>query len=307
MNLKAAINRSLSRFGYVIVRASSVTLINASADAVGEEPLTQNTSQSLLLRPAKNEPPRFCNVLADKDAQQADPSRPKIMEFHQNGIVVLPTDRDRALHWQNTEIFDRDVSNVHSSWDWAGNSVKPYGSVLKTGMPSESLKGELLKLITSPYYDSFFKGVLGCSVSIGNCRLVKSLPHTTTGVGPQSWHEDGCPPGIIRGVLYLTDVSEANGPFQYKDSNSQVHTVVGKLGDLLVFDAMRLPHRAMPPTENVRMAIDLVFFPRLPGRNAQVIAAGMNHWPADPFAFDIPTDKSLIRSNNERAGEMTKA
>jgi hypothetical protein len=300
MNLKAAINRSLSRFGYAIVRASSLRP-NASADAVSEAPLTQKASQSLLLRPAKNEPPRFCNFLADKDARQADPVTPKIMEFHQNGIVVLPTDPDRALHWQQTEVFDRDVSNVHSSWDWAGNSVKPYGSVLKTGMPSESLKGELLKLITSPYYDSLFKGVLGCSVSIGNCRLVESLPHETTGVGPQSWHEDGCPPGIIRGVLYLTDVSEANGPFQYKDSNSKVHTVVGKIGDLLVFDAMRLPHRAMPPTENVRMAIDLVFLPRLPGRNAQVIAAGMNHWPADPFAFDIPTDKALFRSDNERA------
>ena len=300
MNLKAAINRSLIRFGYVIVRAFSAKP-DASADAVRETPMTQNTSHSLSLRPAKNEPPRFCNFLADKDAGQAGPASPKIMEFHQNGIVVLPTDPDRALHWQQTEIFDRDVSNMHSSWDWAGNSVKPYGSVLKTGIPSESLKGELLKLITSPYYDAFFNGVLGCSVSIGNCRLVKSLPHGAAGVGPQSWHEDGCPPGIVRGVLYLTDVSEANGPFQYKDGNSQVHTVVGKVGDLLVFDAMRLPHRAMPPTSNVRMAIDLVFFPRLPGRNAQAIAAGMNHWPADPFAFDIPTDKSSIRSENERA------
>jgi hypothetical protein len=300
MNLKAAINRSLDRFGYVIVRASSAKP-DAPANAVSEAPPMQNIDQSLLLRPAKNEPPRLCNFLADKDIRRADPAAPKIMEFHQNGIAVLPTDPDRALHWQQTEIFDRDVSNMHSSWNWAGNSVKPYGGVLRTGIPSESLKDELLKLITSPYYDAFFKGVLGCSVSIGNCRLVKSLPHGTTGVGPQSWHEDGCPPGIIRGVLYLTEVSEANGPFQYKDGNSQVHTVVGKIGDLLVFDAMRLSHRAMPPTQDVRMAIDLVFFPRLPGRNAQVITAGMNHWPADPFAFDIPTDKSLIRSDNGRA------
>jgi hypothetical protein len=300
MNLKAAINRSLSRFGYVIVRASS-SKPDASANVASEGSLAQSTDQARLLRPAKNEPPRLCNFLADKDVRETDPAALKIMEFHQNGIVVLPTDPGRASHWRQTEIFDSDVSNMHSSWDWAGNSVKPYSGVLKTGVPSEGLKGELLKLITSSYYEAFFKGVLGCSVSIGNCRLVKSLPHTTTGVGPQSWHEDGCPPGIIRGVLYLTEVSEANGPFQYKDSNSQVHTVVGKIGDLLIFDAMRLPHRAMPPIQDVRIAIDLVFFPRLPGRDAQVIAAGMNHWPADPFAFDIPTDKSLIRSYNERA------
>jgi hypothetical protein len=306
MNLKQVINRSLGRFGYMIVRASSGKL-NISAVIVSEPQLTQNTAQSqntvrsLSLRPAKNEPPRTCNFLADRGIRETDLATPKVNEFHKNGVVVLPTDPDRALHWRQTEIFDRDVSNVHSSWDWAGNSIKPYSSVLKTGMPSDGLKGELLELITSSYYEAFFNGVLGCSVSIGNCRLVKSLPHTATGVGPQSWHEDGCPPGIIRGVLYLTDVNEANGPFQYKDNNSQVHTVVGKTGDLLVFDAMRLPHRAMPPSQDMRMAIDLVFFPRLSGHNAQVIAAGMNHWPADPFAFDIPTDKSLIRNNCVRA------
>jgi hypothetical protein len=254
MNLKTAINKSLGRFGYMIVSTSSVKP-NVSADTVTdviiEPPPKQNAGPSLSLRPAKNEPPRFCNFLAEKDdAWQADPATPKIKEFHQSGVAVLPTDSDRAAHWRQTEIFDRDVSNMHSSWDWAGNSVKPYSSVIKTGVPSEGLKGELLKLITSPYYEAFFKGVLGCSVSIANCRLVKSLPHATTGVGPQSWHEDGCPPGIIRGVLYLTDVSEANGPFQYKDSNSQVHTVVGKVGDLLVFDAMRLPHRAKPTCTN---------------------------------------------------------
>jgi hypothetical protein len=294
MNLKAAINRSLGRFGYSIVRTPA-TKPDISSDSIKKSPAPQNKAPSLSLRPAKNEPPRVCNFLADKTHRQINFATQKVDEFHQNGAVVLPTNPDRALHWRRTEKFDRDVSNLHSSWDWAGNSIKPYSSVLKTGMPSEGLKGELLELITSPYYEAFFKGVLGCSVSIGNCRLVKSLPHQTDGVGPQSWHEDGCPPGIIRGVLYLTDVSETSGPFQYKDSNSQVHTIVGNTGDLLVFDAMRLPHRAMPPTLETRMAIDLVFMPRLPGHNAQVIAAGMNHWPADPFAFDIPRDKSSVR------------
>jgi hypothetical protein len=298
MNLKAAINKTLGRFGYSIVRTPA-TKPDITADAINESPMPQNRAPSLSLRPARNEPPRVCNFLADKANRQINFATQKVDEFHQNGAVVLPTDPDRALHWRRTETFDRDVSNLHSTWDWAGNSIKPYSSVLKTGMPSEGLKGELLKLITSPFYEAFFKGVLGCSVSIGNCRLVKSLPHKTDGVGPQSWHEDGCPPGILRGVLYLTDVSEASGPFQYKDSNSQVHTVVGNTGDLLVFDAMRLPHRAMPPTLEMRMAVDLVFMPRLPGHNAQVIAAGMNHWPADPFAFDIPRDKSTVRTTTQ--------
>ena len=301
MSLKRAINKSLGRFGYAITRTNLTKPETAPAkDESGPAPAkeqrpAESARKAFSLRLAKNEPPRRCNFLADQGGQHAGLAVQKVNEFHQNGVVVLPTDPDRALHWRQTEKFNRDVNNLHSSWDWAGNSVKPYSSVLKTGFPSEDLKAELLRLITNPYYESFFKGVLGCSVSIGNCRLVKSLPHATAGVGPQSWHEDGCPPGIIRGVLYLTDVGEADGPFQYKDDHSQVHTVLGKSGDLLVFDAMRLRHRAMPPKSSVRMAIDLVFMPRLPGSEAQVIAAGMNHWPADPFAFSIPTEKSKFR------------
>ena len=210
MNLKYAINKSLGRLGYTITRVRAPT----AASTASEKPIGQDThppqrTKQLSVRPAKNEPPRVCSFLANTTArQQNDPAKQKIDEFHQNGVVVLPTDANLAIHWRETEIVERDVSNVHSSWDWAGNSIKPYSDVLQTGIPSESLKYELLKLITSPYYEAFFNGVLGCSVSIGNCRLVKSLAHASAGVGPQSWHEDGCPPGIIRGVLYLTDVSE---------------------------------------------------------------------------------------------------
>jgi hypothetical protein len=249
------------------------------------------------LRPAVNEPPRACNGLSDRYAAQRLSGwvAEKVTEFHNNGIAVLRTDTQQALHWSKTEAFDRDVSNLHSSWDWAGNSITPYGSVLQTGMPSQSLQDDLWTLFSQTDFDQFFRGVLGCAISVGNCRLVRSRPHSQTAIGPQSWHEDGCPPGIIRGVLYLTDVDESNGPFQYKDHKSSIHTVKGKAGDLLVFDAMRLSHRAMPPISKERMAIDLVFMPRLPGREMRIISAGMNHWPSDPFIFSTPTDKSEFR------------
>jgi hypothetical protein len=289
------IKSTLNRIGYNLVRVNAPRQ-DQSIEAVWSEALVRGNNRPSSLRPAKNDPPRICNFLSDKAGGRPSDARQKIDEFHQNGIAVISTDPTRAAHWRQTEVFDRDVSNFHSSWDWAGNAIKPYGSVLRTGMPSGELVDELLALISSPYFEEFFKGVLGCLVSIGNCRLVKSLPHSTSGVGPQSWHEDGCPPGVIRGVLYLIDVNESNGPFQYKDEKSRVHTVLGKTGDLLVFDAMRLPHRAMPPTSGERMAIDLVFMPRLPGQNVALIAAGMNHWPADPFSYSIPTDKSSLRA-----------
>jgi hypothetical protein len=92
-------------------------------------------------------------------------------------------------------------------------------------------------------------------------------------------------------VLYLTDVDEETGPFQYQDAASATQTVMGKTGDLLIFDAMRLLHRAMPPKTRERTAIDLVFMPRLPDQELTIVAAGMNHWPADPFFFEVPIQR----------------
>jgi len=215
-----------------------------------------------------------------------------VLAFQQQGITVLGVGRERAIAWRETEAFDRDVGNRHPAWDWAGNALAPYSAALRSGVPSPRLVEELRALFAGADFEAFFRGVLGCPATIGNCRLVKSLPHDTAGVGPQSWHQDGCPPGVIRGVLYLSDVDETTGPFRYKDDAGAEHSVLGMAGDLLVFDAMRLQHRATPPVRAARFAIDLVFMPRLPGRALQVVVAGMNHWPADPFVYAIPPDRA---------------
>jgi hypothetical protein len=72
-------------------------------------------------------------------------------------------------------------------------------------------------------------------MSDNSCQLSSGAvyPHSESAVGPQSWHHDGCPPGVFRGVLYLCDVDRDTGPFQYKDDKG----TLGKTGDLLVFDA----------------------------------------------------------------------
>jgi hypothetical protein len=121
--------------------------------------------------------------------------------------------------------------------------------------------------------------------------LVRSFPHVTDGVGPQEWHRDGCPPGVIRGVFYLCDVDAETGPFQHKDSSGHEHTVCGKAGDLLIFDATRLLHRGSPPSHKIRSAIDLVFMPRMPDEEMQIMVVGMNHWPADPFFYKMPKER----------------
>jgi hypothetical protein len=288
MTTKQAIAKVLARLGYRVVRVTAEPPVTLQAIEVG--PAESGARPASILKRAENAPPRRCTTLARAPDKGSDLGRftDRVKEFHEKGITVVPTNPEFAQNWRETEKFEKDVGNRHSAWDWAGNSVKPYSQQLRSGLPSQKLRDDLRQLFSSPDFDSFFRGVLGCPITVANCRLVQSIPHSESGIGPQSWHHDGCPPGVFRGVLYLCDVDRDTGPFQYRDEKGREHEVLGKTGDLLVFDAMRLEHRAVPPKSHMRTAIDLVFMPRLPGQEFQINVAGMNHWPADPFVFAEP-------------------
>ena len=250
------------------------------------------------LKPMANNPPRLCTLKATGSVPKtaAPWVQPAVQEFAQKGIYVLKTDPRAALRWKDSLIFDGDVGNLHSAWDWAGNSIAPYSKDLRTAKMPSKIVEDLEALFSQLDFDLFFCGILGCPVMVVNCRPVQSTPHGAEGFGPQSWHEDGCPTGVIRGVLYLTDVDETTGPFQYKGPDGSINTVLGSTGDFLIFDAMRLSHRALPPSKKARTALDFVIMPRLEGEKMKVVVAGMNHWPADPFCFAIPSDKTGLRS-----------
>ncbi|WP_244423267.1 hypothetical protein [Bradyrhizobium sp. ORS 375] len=298
--LKGGVNQALGALGYQLVRTETLGGLSGffepappSAAGVESRPAAVQPRRLTLL-PAANAAPAMCTAHAPKFDPQKTPSQlaDKIVEFQQNGVTVISTNPEKAATFRETESFDRDVSNRHSAWDWAGNSVAPYTKDLQTGIPSAALLDYLHGLFSGGDFDSFFRGVLGCPAQVANVRLVRSLPHETAGVGPQEWHSDGCPAGVIRGVLYLCDVDTQTGPFQYRDAGGKEHTVLGKTGDLLVFDATRLMHRGSPPSHKTRSAIDLVFMPRMPGEDMKIMVVGMNHWPADPFFVKLPKERA---------------
>lgn len=302
--VKGRVNEALSALGYRLVRADTLDRLTSqhqpapSMDVSAAEKNVAEQPRRLTLMPAANSPPAICTAHAPKFDPLATPSQlaDKIVAFQQNGVTVISTNPEKAAAFRETEHFDRDVGNRHLAWDWAGNSVAPYTQDLQTGLPSAALIQYLQDLFSGGDFDSFFRGVLGCPAKVGNVRLVRSKPHLTAGVGPQEWHSDGCPAGVIRGVLYLCDVDEQTGPFQYRDANHREHTVLGKTGDLLVFDATRLMHRGSPPSHKTRSAIDLVFMPRMPGEEMTIMVAGMNHWPADPFFVKPPKERAADAS-----------
>jgi hypothetical protein len=302
--LKRALNDSLGAVGYRLVRVDTLDRLagrappQAPMDPVSPGPDRTQQPRRLTLLPAANTPPAMCTA----HAPAFDPTRAssqlagKIAEFQQNGVTIIGTPPETAAMFRETERFDRDVGNRHSAWDWAGNSVAPYTEDLQTGLPSTALVDYLRRLFSAADFDAFFRGILGCPIKVANVRLVRSPPHLTEGVGPQEWHRDGCPAGVIRGVLYLCDVDQQTGPFQYLDASNREHTVLGRTGDLLVFDANRLLHRGSPPSHKTRSAIDLVFMPRLPGEEMTIMVVGMNHWPADPFFVRLPKERGAAIS-----------
>ncbi|MGJ4962398.1 hypothetical protein [Bradyrhizobium sp. HKCCYLRH3061] len=298
--LKIGVNQALGAVGYQLVRTDTLGRFNGFFEPVPSSTVSPDSRSAamqprrLTLLPAANTAPAMCTAHAPKFDPQKTPSQlaDKIVEFQQNGVTVISTNPEKAATFRETESFDRDVSNRHSAWDWAGNSVAPYTTDLLTGIPSPALLDYLHGLFSGGDFDSFFRSVLGCPAKVANVRLVRSPPHETDGVGPQEWHSDGCPSGVIRGVLYLCDVDKQTGPFQYRDSAGKEHTVLGKTGDLLVFDATRLMHRGSPPSHKTRSAIDLVFMPRLPGEDMKLMVVGMNHWPADPFFVKLPKERA---------------
>ncbi len=183
--------------------------------------------------------------------------------------------------------FDQDCGNRLARADWFGNSVAPFSEQIMAAVPSQPVLDELYALM---YGDAVAPLVSACAssdVRYLNCRPFQSLPHDGEGDGPQAYHQDGCPPGVIRAVMYLVDVDDDNGPFEYLDSKGLAHRILGPRGTLFVFDANRLLHRATPPRARLRRSVDFVIVPRTPNQPRCLVAAGSNNWPGDPTSFSI--------------------
>ncbi|HEX2548891.1 MAG TPA: hypothetical protein VHM20_03615, partial [Gammaproteobacteria bacterium] len=85
---------------------------------------SENRTSKNKLQPGMNIPPRRCNDKAPKTDPQFNENwiNEAIVSFQNDGICKLKIDLDKIKEWRNILPFDRDVGNLHSAWDWAGNS-----------------------------------------------------------------------------------------------------------------------------------------------------------------------------------------
>jgi hypothetical protein len=162
------------------------------------------------------------------------------------------------------------------------NDSITYGAITPAGM---TMLREVL--IEGPFGDTIRK-LFGGKASIINVRPVHSLPHAGDGVGQQSMHRDGCPPGVFRALIYLNDVGPEIGPFEYIPVGGAAPVqVTGKAGSIVLFDANAVTHRATPPRSGERWVLDLIFLTQ-PDACTEIVdcQVGFN-WPIDPYMFTV--------------------
>jgi hypothetical protein len=143
---------------------------------------------------------------------------------------------------------------------------------------------DLFKIII-PYFEKIYNSYL----KIIDMKVLKHLSGNSHKEGAFKWHYDNHPKLIINIMIYLNDVNNDNGEFEYitLDDNIikfdfskpagnrelesfvklnydkiKIHKVLGKTGTLFFFDN-NIAHRAGPKLNKERTAILLQVFPSL--------------------------------------------
>ena len=187
--------------------------------------------------------------------------------------------------------------------DWAQvspkNSSPKFNEFVRYAQVSQAGLKLLHETLVTGDIGIAIRACLGADFSLLNCRAVQSSPHDGAGLGQQSFHRDGCPPGILRGLIYLVDVDENLGPFEYLATPEATKStqVTGGAGSITLFDANAVSHRAYPPRTGTRIAIDLVILLHPPSCAPIVHSHPFSTWPVDPYLFEYagevypPSDK----------------
>ena len=206
-------------------------------------------------------------------------------EFSKQHLLLRPTNHSELIEAISSIDFDDDVGNKLEKLSWYGPGRRSFNLDMRSATPDVALMNALYDYTyhedNLPLFEAACKG----SPYVINARFFMSLPHVREPVGPQTFHTDSAPPGLYRALLYLTDVHENSGPFEYKDENGKPIPVTGPSGTLTIFDANALTHRGRLPKIGLRKVVDITFAARPRGMQKQVCWASTNAWPLDPYQY----------------------
>lgn len=239
----------------------------------------------------------FCNRSRYKQLHQASPHispderfTDVCKAFNQNGFAKVDIncyDNEQLSFLK--EKFNAPDKAVNQAFhhDWVGRKKRHHSiEIYQMEMTEEYLKA-IHNLVFKTQVITILQSLFGRRLLLLNVKAVRSLPQSAAAEGPQEFHVDGCPDGVFRAILYLTDVTEENGPFCYKNNAQEIVNVTGSSGTLLLFDANKLNHKAQIPKSGERHVLDLIFLNQMEGGAPVSISSGMNSWPLDPCCFSL--------------------
>ena len=109
-------------------------------------------------------------------------------------------DKNQVTSILQTLDFDLDIENYVPLYDWIGGRGKSVDIYNKCC----SFSAESLSLIYNLIYSDKPRRVIQSIMASNFVTLVRgrmSLTHNDKAVGSQSFHRDGNPPGILRGII----------------------------------------------------------------------------------------------------------
>lgn len=286
-------NRLLKRLGAEVIGSNRQTIVTLPSDEQFKPKDAPNVPTSGLCN--HNARPDLLSSISNPAFRRA------AVEFFREGATKVQLNQGLVQSWREQLDFGMPVTNPATSFDWAGNAIDGYSDKIKRSNVSSKLLQDLCNRFEERDFEELFAALLGCRFVLQHVRAFRSEPVYTEGTGPQGWHNDGCPDGLLRGILYMTDVDERSGATQYKNKKGEVVSLTGPSGTLVIFDADQVLHRGSPPLDRHREAFDLTFSPRMDGEPMMAFANGTSIFPYDPFMFSINStigDASTVETVN---------
>ena len=182
--------------------------------------------------------------------------------------------------------FSLDTHNGHVHLDWSGGSVTAWADFIRTARPTEAAMQALFQALYESPLSEIVRQRMGCDFAALSVRPFRVEPHPEAeSTGPEQQHVDAAPPGVLRALVYLSDVAAGCGAFEYRAGVDQVVEIAGPAGTMILFDGNAVEHRWAPPRNRPFDVLDISLVPRHRRMNPCVIWSGMNSWPVDPYNF----------------------
>ena len=247
--------------------------------------------------------------LALEEARSESAAGSPADEWQAAGVATGDAPSDAVKRLRKRLKFDAGVGNVDPRLDWNGAGLVAWSEhVHAASLSTEDLQA-IFELLYDGSLSQLIQGSAGYDVAAISVRCLRFELGDEQDAPAEQLHREDEPPGVLRCVVYLTDVDGESGGFEYR-LGDETRRVSGAAGTAVLFDGKRVEHRWVRPGAAYEV-LDMTLTPRHKVLSRCVVAPGMNNWPVDPYNFSVegfalyPDEGHPVRLNKKlSSGEL---